>query len=621
MEHGGQLSNIRQILKTGDHYVVNKQYDNALANFRLALDRLYSDTKHEVELPSIPQLQKSLEVLARMDQGMALDEAPEEIRYLRDKLKAAYPESREDLDRDEVKFVSAFSVELFFSDSLASRVPGSPTERWTIAFHAEQRELFGGLGGVEVVRPVAPSVSFILTLDCDALRSRRATRQMAYAWAHLAQASVTAYMGQYRMHLILLDTSVPLITKIARYYTRALLIDAKYAWALAHLGEVYRDLANGWPGSRTSLLDPNSRVANYIKAIFYFQEAIQQYKNDNADNSTFWARAHMGAALVNSRGFLGSYSTKDWNGLEQWLAGEKGDRSVVDSIAVSLTELFQAQHLAGNYYPWAQAYSSGGMLLKAAAQVTSATADPSKSVDVTKNQGLLSMTMTTFAYYLQPELLREAFDPGALYANSFLEIGNFYSLLKKYSMAWAYALMGMKRLFNSSFLLPGLAGLIGCHLLVHIADNYVENTEEDEEALVMLKESGQLKLLDGNSDLPLKPSTDEGWLMSLILKSFDRFGTTTVQPFLEEDVASDTTITMGLLNAGYILRYFVNVLKSIDRHDEAKPIASCVAEIEKKLKLNLEQIEWTDNYIHENMQTMIATGRLGCRAMSAVKPQ
>ena len=519
------------------------------------------------------------------------------------------------------------------SAKLVSAAPSLDGALWAIVFHDQESTVYNvGQSQVEpskVYFPRAPSFALILDLadgkPTFRLLSDRVANQMSHLWAHLAQATVKVTMSQYYVSQILTKYGARAIKEQAYFYWRALLLRPNNAWALAHLGEVFRELANYWTADAGVLRPTEERLGNYVMALTCFKRAIE------LDPKYVWAHAHFGATIVNARAFAG-WQTPDpyhellarpeWYGnidrLEQWNAKHRklepwsqkknrftrgtpqdwikrfprhitqyyNDQLINDAIEA----LTQAQKLRGRFYPWAQDYYGGALLVKAVL---------SDDRSIRGQLGILSMLHTSTAVYLQPELLTSVFEPGQVYVNAFFEIGIISSYKQDYFRAWEFTWIGMKWSFKFSFL-PGLEQLVGCLILVHIAEVWMGLPRRRRRRLAsrsnMIEESGLMSMdIDPDFHIPPVPIETEPALINFISRAYNKLALPAVEPYVEDSIAVNTKIRVGLMTTAFILSVFICVLESFLRPPFAWPghqlligrLQDTLEQIARKLKMTI----------------------------------
>ncbi|MCA9709701.1 MAG: hypothetical protein KDK70_27935 [Myxococcales bacterium] len=550
-------SNVRNLVKLGDYYAANNQWSHAAQTYVLSLEQMYASLGRGQPMAPIPGLEDALRAL-HGSPPVALSEqaAASALAKLRDGHRGAHGSA----ELEAASFVTAFQS------------PG--TTHWTVVYHERQELLpFDFQGDHEHESPhgdgsvpTGHSTSFVLKIDDHGIESvllpKAKAAQIAYGLAHVAQARVAEAFGLYSEHQILDSDGVPLMMDAASGYRWSLALNPDNAWALAHFGEVYRDIANSWPGNDTSLLLPNRRVEHYIVALLYYERAIQ------ADPESSWAHAHLGGAIVNVRAFVGfAYHSGKCNPLQAlldaWFPGKDPQVQYDDLLARATDSLSIAQRLKGNFYPWAQVYYAGSLLIKAGASRNPADAQLAQ----------LAFVSVMDAYFLQPSLIAESFEPGELYVNSYFQVSLLYLWLERFSLAWAYAYMGMRRTFKFHFI-PGLQDLMGLQLLVNVgaATSGVVTSEITEgevaeggevAAGVFPHGPGDALSVNGVS-IPATPIGTEAELLEFIDATVQHVASPTVAPYLCRGIAINTNIRMGLLQAFFILYNFLSVMTLAD---------------------------------------------------------
>jgi hypothetical protein len=104
--------------------------------------------------------------------------------------------------------------------------------------------------------------------------SRSEARLLSRALSHLALADVETTLNLFRESQVLDEqVTVQLQEDLCQYHA-ALWLNPENAWALAHMGEAYRLLANAWPGSTDDLHQPHRRkLVRFARAIVCFAQS------------------------------------------------------------------------------------------------------------------------------------------------------------------------------------------------------------------------------------------------------------------------------------------------------------------------------------------------------------
>jgi tetratricopeptide (TPR) repeat protein len=532
-------SNIRAALELGNHYAANKQWHNAGDTFKNALLELYGRVRPDAQLPPLDGLEEALTAMA--GGAVAMDKAPPALKELRDAQAQAHP----GLGLESAPFMSAFRV---------TRV-----RHWTIVYH-DQQEI--SAGNIAITLPAGAPVALVLDIvSVDVMSngprsvplSAATSAQIAYALSHLACAGVAIAIQLYTTGGVLISDGVPAILKEAEHYRQALLLQPDSPWALSHYGETYRNIANGWPPSVKHMTVPDSRVEDYIRALLYFEEAIQRNPRD------FWAHAHLGAAVVNVRAFTGvTHDIPPLQGLlERWfpkVEAGKRDAALLDKAWASLSE---AQRLRGDFYPWAQLYAADVLLLQSVTLK-----DPAHATEAAR----LGLVMTLDAMFLEPEMAAELFEPAELYDNAYYQVGLLALWNGDHRLAWKYVCFGLSRTFKFHFI-PGLQSFLGYQLLANIAAANIESRTNDAPAGEERAPSpidGYLVGDPSRAPHPLPALIDRpDDLLQLISGVFGNVCVPMVDPYLDPGVALDTNISVSLMQVCFVLVNFRSILATV----------------------------------------------------------
>jgi tetratricopeptide (TPR) repeat protein len=456
---------------------------------------------------------------------------------------------------------------------------------------------------LEIHLPMEPSYSFILKFRGDdsvtSIRlSETVASQLAYALSHLGFAWVKVMTDLQTEKNILIRAGADAIKYEARLYNHALAIKPKHAWVLSHIGEMYRNIANGWPDSMNAMTSPMSRVKDYITAMFYFRKAIE-YKEEYEEDS-FWAHAHLGAAIVNVRAFILEPS-KDRPipalaaMLEEWMPREDPTERDEKLLEKAIDHLSRAQEMRGYFYPWAQEYCADAKLL----QVTVAGKDNNKDAF----DAVFAAIEILEANLLQPELGPQTFEPGELYSNGFYQFSLVYSQKEDFPRAWELAHAGIERSFNFRFI-PGLDVLFGYQILVNISDRYIKTLTGSDTKVTAAAVDRSAENLSTPVPIPPAPIDKPQELVKFINEVFDKVCTPCVTPFLKilsgDHSALSMSIKIGLVQVVYILWNFKEILKGLSVKDpeSVKRVEHLIGEIEEALKIELDEgyLQSNDTY-------------------------
>ena len=601
------MSSVNEMMKLGNQYASNKQWESAAHEFMRALDTLYlpfievgGAAQPGTTIPLYEALEKKG---AGPNERMVIELQMDDVKALRTELSAlpdsTFPDVGDLMKRTQgIPNVGIFRFSCSLQVSLAV---------WTIVFYEEQtkdypkRTLYGPPSELSVRFPTGQPYALILSrTQCRWLKPAVAA-QMSYAWAHLAEAATHYTMGMYRVNQILLHESTSAIELRRQDYLRALLLNPSSHWTLAHLGESYRHAANTFTARGAVYPDADDRLKSYVTAIVYLRTAIE-LAIDNKEKSS-WAYAHLGAAIVNTRGFLAwrkkdppivEHLLGDWP--ESWPEGPKEDEPRAAGELVDLNLAFvnralkllvRGQEGQGFYYPWAQFYYSGALLAKGA---------------LLRDLGIaqLGQLQVALSYYLQPQILDDIMEPGHLSVNPMFEMAAIHHCLQNHTVAWQYAWIGMKWLFKFHFQ-PGLYALSGCSLLVEIASehlrekrNPVVNQVPQAQPNDSLIKAAMLLEAPSPMGLPTEPFNDREGLCQFIEESYVKCVRPHVYFWLSPGIELDSNVTVGLTTTLVIIDQFLTVLlkdhpsQSGSQDRVVFELKECKGKIESKLGVTLE---------------------------------
>ena len=381
--------------------------------------------------------------------------------------------------------------------------------------------------------------------------TRSKAAQLAYILSHMAWVDVQVMVGLYMEHQILNKQGAPAIFAAARPYQWSLAVVPCDGWTLGHFGDVYRTVANGWPGNLQSLCLPDRRVADYVIALICYQRAL------DVDSESCWDNAHLGAAIVNVRGFVGfQYQPGSCPVLDQLMEQWFGDvdkeqryNALIDKAAESL---IRAQRLQGWFYPWAQMYYAYALLLK----LLGGAPDDDLRTTATK-----SIVNVVDALYIDPTIVATSFEPGELYVNGPFQISLYYIWVREYGMAWAWARRGMVRLFKWHFL-PGLDAVLGFQLMANAAVGLLLVGPPDLQSFEPPETPyGVLELL--GVSVPVVPISTADECIAFIGDVVTRAIAKSLRLFLKHPEWLNTTLEISLVQYFFILTDFQNLLTSV----------------------------------------------------------
>lgn len=295
-------------------------------------------------------------------------------------------------------------------------------------------------------------------------------RLISYACAHLGEAKMKMAFSEHSIGPILLSSCRTfLVNVINDWFHPALLLRPDYRWARAHLAEAFRTMGNAFPNTFPDLADGNQsfRITDYARALFYFKDSI----SDSAEKRYSWAHAHLGATIINARSF------SDWpsancrkpaciGALERFLEidNEPGESLSIYRFAEKANEHFVQALDSKPIYPWASVYHSGGILLKA--MLIRRHSD--YTIEDSDNLNVLGRVVLEQSLYVDPEVLREMFDPQQAWVNALFETAIVCVAQERYDDAWEHVITGLRHPSKDP-VTDGVQELWGCYALVLIA--------------------------------------------------------------------------------------------------------------------------------------------------------
>lgn len=581
---------MRGLINRGNRFASHKKWGNAFVAFSEARDLMMSSIDDVASLGIIRELRDALSGFGI--QSVHASKAHAALKQLR-----TFHQNASGHDFEATPFISVSPC----ADTLKKRretqqrtsgfdlgaapfvraFPCLDSERFLVVYHDEKTFTFGT---VKVTIPTGKqSFAFVVSLDDEDILSApltmRATRQLSYIEAHVGWMWVTSTMSQYEQGGNLLENGINAILKASMSYHYALRLSPQNDWALAHLAEVYRDIANGWPGSTDSAAMPNERVNNYVRSVVLFQTAV------DINQHAFWAYAHLGAAIVNVRAFAGPLSDAqtphELAVLYEWLfqrpLSDNPTHNDVTFIDKAISALIKAQELTDNYYPWAEAYYAGALVVKGLI----------KGPTARDSLGLLGTMNALNAFYLDPTMLTECFAPGGLIESGFFSPALLSYWTKQPFLAWQYARMGMGRLFTDNFI-PGLPAIIGSQLLANIAAEYIQEKCKNQKVTRDPLFAPQSSVPEW---IPLEPISTNEELICFIDSATSHLFRGFIQFWLGEEIVLNTSIYTSLVQCLFVFLNFRKLLQETNepaakRH--VPQVDSAILCIMKKLNLQLE---------------------------------
>lgn len=595
---------VRELMRLGNIYAANKEWGSAMTMFKEALNTLY-----EPYFTASARWSEPTDFWCR-DSLLLADEISH--NYAMPCSSAVFEELRKCAEQNQYARLAGFRFTKGIAD--AEQVVGH------LVFHSGADVRYDDF---TVSFPVGSSASFILTPKGATPVPKPDAILMAYAWAHLAQATAAKMEGLYRQSQILDGAVIPALLQVDQLYAQALLLSPEHAWTLAHRGELHRILANCLLNENNQLQSSTDRLHRYVTSIVYFRRAIDAYRaprstSEPRSNEYAWACAHLGAAVINARAFVGikhGYPLLDellvdwpesWPDAGQPAADSVGPQpndplaSMVAYLNRAIKVLVRALESQGFCYPWAQSYYSASLLLKGALDHSLA---PSQATEV----AALGQVVSSHAYYLDPQLLQGVFEPAQLAVNPPFELAVIHyskalnrrgkdkeTAAEDCARAWSYAWIGLKWPFKYHFQ-EGLQGLTICRLLAKIAKLYqtlksqqgphgqgLNATPANLIDAVMLSKLGRSPGASPSLiEVPPTPIETSEELAKFIDRAVSRFGIWQMQPFLNDDTKLNSNIITGLILTHSIIEDFANDVKELGFSSDG--LKSLNQAIEKRL--------------------------------------
>jgi tetratricopeptide (TPR) repeat protein len=592
------LDQVRERMRLGNRYAANKEWGRAMSMFSDSLELLYAPyfLNHNKNSPvQLPDYWCTDALL--FDDGKKRDASGSQMYT--DFLKL-----RQQLGRPEQSPMAGFP----FRRGLT----GSSEIVWHVVFPSHTP---GKYGAFTDSIPDGAFASYILAPGAvSAVSDSEVVALMAYAWAHLANTMSAKLDELYQLHQILDGRAIPAMEQVDQMYEQALFLKPDQPWALAHRGELQRHLANCLLDEDLKPQCSQKRLKRYVKSIAYLRRAIDIYDDQHSTNGPrnrhySWACAHLGAAVVNARAFVGILGKED-PGMQELLADWPADwpdreppssavlqkppqdpvEFLVQFLNRAMKMLLLALQSAGSYYPWAHSYYSASLLLKGAL-------DDKLPSAVATQVATLGQVTSSQAYYLEPGLLKDVFEPVQLGVNPPFELAVIhYSKAVLHSMqehpdlvaaaadcrqAWHYAWIGMRWLFKYRFQ-EGLQGLTVCALLVKVALLYGTMTSQSgtsaetepcgaevEGGDCDLIQASRLKILDGSwgtsplFKLPTEIITKREDLVAFIHEAVRCFAGWQLQLLLNNKTKLNSNIITGLVWTDHLIDHFMDDIKQL----------------------------------------------------------
>lgn len=600
------LDEVRERMRLGNRYAANKEWGRAMSMFSESLELLYApyflnhNKNSQVQLPDYWFTDAIL-----FDDGKKRD-ASGSWTYT-DFLKL-----RQQLGRPEQSPMAGFP----FRRGLA----GSDETVWHVVFPSSTP---GKYGAFTEGLPDGAFASYILAPGTvSAVSDSEVVALMAYAWSHLANTMSAKLDELYRQHQILDGRAIPAMRKVDQLYEQSLFLKPDQPWTLAHRGELQRHLANCLLDEDLKPQSSEERLGRYVKSIAYLRRAIDIYGDQHSTkfprNRHYpWACAHLGAAVVNARAFVGILGNEDpvmQELLADWPADwpdreptssavlQKPPQDPVEFLVQFLNRamkmLLLALQSAGSYYPWAHSYYSASLLLKGAL-------DDKLPSAVATQVAALGQVTSSQAYYLDPSLLNDVFEPVQLGVNPPFELAIIYyskavlhsrqeqrdpaTVAADCQNAWHYAWIGMRWLFKYRFQ-EGLQGLTVCALFVKISMLYRATVQQSstssncalssggaEDSDGDLIQAAGLKVLAGSwgtsplFKIPMEVITKHEDLLAFIHEAVRCFAGWQLQLFLHDQVRMNSNLVTGLIWTDHLIGHF---------KDEVEQLGGGSAEVE-----------------------------------------
>ncbi|MEM9457852.1 MAG: hypothetical protein AAGF11_26975, partial [Myxococcota bacterium] len=582
---------VNSIIKHAIALEKDKQWSNATDRFRAALETEYNTLFEEATGSKTPTtlsteiLRQTLEAIH--DPKSHKTNAPisliqisskDTFKNLHNTLKELFGEDINDNCITAAAFTAASST-------------GKPQKFWTIIFHSCKHKEYNYTTSSDKnvnikVNHIDPdpkqSVFIMRTIDeskqSDAIKVENINYQrIAYIWAHLAECSSYATMKLYKISKVLLTGRSSAMYRHAYRFQVALAIEPNYCWALAHLGEFCRNIANGWGQAL------GTRIQHYVMALDYLvtsqdKKAIKhrlgkngKMKKPSSVCSNPWLLAHIGATIVNARVFVHiSKKTEPKDDILSQLIDQlfhqltdNAKRSTIALLEESRDCLVKAQALKGFYYPWAQNYHGDALLLLSILIKKSHTARVS----------CLSTTQLLDSFFLKQRMIEQTIEPGELFRNPNLDISVFYFAKGYYTLAWQHAWIGIHYSFKFDFV-SSVQTLIGCKIIALSSHKMLRKTKV--KRLKLLRHGGFLQdnidvtaRIKGTFHLPTEPFTAYPMLLDFISRVIVRVGHPAIEPLLHHNVKWSEKIHVSMHATIYIfLTFLFLVMKIIKRKDD-----------------------------------------------------
>lgn len=585
---------VRRKLKVGDRFASQQHYHVALSHYRSAYEDILSNPGDGVKLPAmdLESVQKVLE------SGKCKSTAIAESQFFADFRDAQARAHGVGLD----EFPRMFTYHT------------TSTNQWIVAYNQVETPAYGDL---QITIPEGTTQAFVVTIGKDGVKSvalpPNKTRLLGYAMAHFAWALAQSTIAIYMNKDVLSDTSWPTILNNLEYFDCSLHLVPDNAWTWAHYADIYRTMGNAWlarmpnfqnrSASVAGLQPPTLRIEQYTRALIYFFQAVKLNPNES------WALAHLGATLVNARGYAGATDDAPmlFAAIRALLAPDlvSDEQLEMRWLRLAFTSLDKAQEIADYYYPWAQLYQADSILLLSLF-------DGKEPSQLSHDALVEALLQTNFAYILQPKLAEGVFDPGQIYHNPLLqcalmELWRCHQRPDRLAFAWTCAKKGMARLFGNAFV-PGVAAVTGYQLLANISSQRIAlGSSENKGASAATFESP-------NAPVPIGPTPIDNCedLCDFIDNVFELVCKPTAEPFLSPDIAVNTTIKMSLVQVYLVLLNLRDLLlatKITQASVVADKIGAYSMGLREKLGVTMDQ---ATQFVHQdhlnNMLAMLGSG-------------
>lgn len=295
-----------------------------------------------------------------------------------------------------------------------------------------------------------------------------------YYWlmAHLGNSGIEMTLDIYRVDNgnMVYSEKIWEHTRLFRYqFSQAIVANPEYAWAYAHLGEMYRNIANSFFSFASTGTEKRN---NYYMVSYVLFEIATELKQDYT-----WANAHFSASIVNARAFrknVTNFGISDSDGPSDPEQNPDGPLVLLERAKEHLETALDA---TGAYYPWAFVYYSGALLLETVFKEQGLPEQKQNAAESGDADFLHVVTTLSTGLRQDPRIIRNAFEPGMLTSSAELAAAELRFAAKQYSEAWAHGIKGLNTIFKTTYI-PLLAQAIVYSYLYYIARQVAENPDD-----------------------------------------------------------------------------------------------------------------------------------------------